>query len=255
MIIEAFFLCFNEEKMIEHTLNYYTKFCNKITVVDNQSTDNSVAIIKEKFPNVIVEKLDTGGKFIEISLTKVRNNIWKGSNADYVIVADMDEFLFDINLFDKLKEMKQQRIAIPKVVGYNMFSEIFPKDYKTPIFDQVDQKFRDKIYDKRIVFSPKWVQEMNYGPGSHFCNPEYVKDVSIKKEHCFELTLKHFKYLSREYLYEKHALNAKRSSNINKIYGHGYHYELGNEHIDSAFDKIKKNLEQNVKHSFSPFIV
>ena len=31
--IELFLLCYNEEKMILHTLNYYSKFCSKITII------------------------------------------------------------------------------------------------------------------------------------------------------------------------------------------------------------------------------
>lgn len=243
MTIEAFFLCFNEAKMIEHTLNYYTRFCDKITIIDNQSTDNSVAIVKEKFPGVIIEELDTGGEYREDLQIKVRNNRWKGSEADFVIMADMDEFIVDPNLLDKLKEMKRQKIAVPKVIGYNMYSPTFPDDYDTLITDQVTEKYRDRDFDKRIVFSPKWVKEMNFGPGSHHCAPIYKEGAQI--EHSFELTLRHFKYLGREYLYEKHHAYGRRMSSINRFYRYGYVYELGDKYVDSRFDKIEKHLEKH----------
>lgn len=242
MTIEAFFLCFNESKMIEHTLNYYTRFCDKITIIDNQSTDNSVAIVKKKFPNVIIEKLDTGGEYREDIQIEVRNNIWKNSEADYVIMADMDEFIVDTNLVSKLKEMKIQKIAVPKVVGYNMYSDTFPNDYNTLILDQVTKKFKDKIFNKNIVFSPKLVREMNFGPGSHYCYPKYKTEVGVQTNHSFELTLLHFKYLGREYLYEKHRGYRNRMSKINQTFKYGWVYDLGNEHVDSAFDKIEEYL-------------
>ncbi len=247
MTMEAFILCFNESKMIGHTLNYYTRFCDKITIIDNQSTDNSVAIVKEKFPDVIIEELDTGGEYREDLQIDIRNNRWKDSEADYVIMADMDEFIVDTNLVSKLEDMKCQKIAVPKVTGYNMFSETFPEDYNTLILDQVTQKFKDRNFDKKIIFSPKWVKEMNFGPGSHFCTPEYKEGVNLQTDHSFELTLLHFKFLGREYLYEKHHSYARRMSEVNQKYKHGLQYKLENEHVDNAFNKIKKYLDQKLE--------
>lgn len=249
MIVEAFFLCYNEAKMIEHTLNYYSRFCDKITIIDNQSTDNSVAIVKEKFPGVIIEELDTGGEYREDMQIDIRNNRWKESEADFVIMADMDEFIIDADLVGKLKEMKRQKVAIPKVVGYNMYSEKFPDDYNTLITDQVTKQFKDRNFNKNIIFSPKLVKEMNFGPGSHFCNPEYQEHLNPQTNHSFKLTLLHFKYLGREYLYEKHHGYGTRMSDVNRRFKFGGVYELGNEHVDDAFNKIEKHLQKYHSHS------
>ena len=242
MTIEAFILCFNESRMIEHTLNYYTKFCDRITIIDNQSTDNSVAIVKEKFPSVIIEELDTGGEYREDIQIYIRNNRWKESGADYVIMADMDEFIVAPDLLGQLKEMKQQRIAIPNIVGYNMYSEVFPEDYNTSILGQVTKKMRNKLYDKKILFSPKWIKEMNFGPGSHSCKPVYQGDFNLQTDHSFELTLLHFKYLGRAYLYGKHHSYASRMSAVNRMHQYGFQYELGDKHVDHVFDTIKQYL-------------
>lgn len=243
MTIEAFILCFNESVMIEHTLNYYTKFCNKVTVIDNQSTDDSVMIIKRKFPRVIIEQLDTNGQFCETSLINIRNNIWKSSKADYVIVADMDEFIVSPNISATLEEMMLKNIAVPKVIGYNMYSRTFPDDYNTSILNQATIKLRSSLYDKNIIFSPRLIKEMNFGPGSHYCKPEYKKGVNQQSNEYVEIDLLHFKYLSREYLYDKHKAYASRSSKENRKYNYGVHYLLGNKHIDSCFDRIESKLK------------
>ncbi|AEE48582.1 glycosyltransferase family 2 protein [Haliscomenobacter hydrossis] len=244
MTIEAFFLCFNESRMIEHTLNYYSRFCDKITILDNQSTDNSVSIVREKFPDVVVEEFDTNGEYREDILMNIRNNRWKGSEADYVIMADMDEFIVDEHLLDKLEAMKRQRVAIPNITGYNMFSEIFPNDYGRLITEQVTKKFRDRTFDKKIIFSPKWVQEMNFGVGSHFCKPVYKEGVEVQTDHSFSFNLLHFKFLAREYLYKRHRGYATRMSDVNRFLNYGQQYMLGDQHIDKAFDKIGQFLEQ-----------
>lgn len=244
MIIEAFFLCYNESKMIEHTLNYYSRFCNRITIIDNQSTDNSVDIARNKFPCVIIEELDTGGEYREDMQIDIRNNRWKESDADFVIMADMDEFIVEVDLIGKLEAMKSQNVAIPKVVGYNMYSEKFPDDYNILITDQVTTKFKDRNFNKNIVFSPRLVKEMNFGPGSHFCNPEYKENLNPQTNHTFKLNLLHFKYLGREYLFEKHHAYGKRMSDVNRKFKFGSVYELGNDHVNDAFNKIEKHLQK-----------
>lgn len=242
MRLEAFILCFNESKMIEHTLNYYSKICDKITIIDNQSTDDSIAIVRKKFPDVIIEELNTNGEFREDIQINIRNNIWKQSNADFVIMADMDEFIVDEDIFSKLNIMKELNIAIPKVKGYNMFSENFPTNYKELIFDQVTNGFRDQTFDKNIIFNPKLVKDMNFGPGSHMCKPVYKDGYEVNVNHHIELKLLHFKYLGREYLYKKHSLYANRMSEVNKKHNYGFEYELGNNHIDKVFNTLNKQL-------------
>ncbi|MCK5354825.1 MAG: glycosyltransferase family 2 protein [Methyloprofundus sp.] len=241
MVIDAFILCFNEAKMIRHTLNYYSKFCENITVIDNQSTDNTVEIIQEKFPDVLIQELDTGGEYREDIQIQTRNNCWKCSDADYVIMADMDEFIFDEDLVGKLELMHKNKIAVPAVIGINMVSDTFPLNYSLPITDQVKKGFRDVSFDKKILFSPKMIKEMNFGPGSHTCKPEFKGGSALGIDHSVQFKLLHFKYLGREHLYEKHRTYAKRMSEVNRENKFGYEYELGNEHVDAIFDRIDKH--------------
>ena len=54
MFVHIFLLCYNEERMLPHTLKHYkTNFPNAIiTLFDNHSTDRSVEIAKEAGCNV-----------------------------------------------------------------------------------------------------------------------------------------------------------------------------------------------------------
>lgn len=238
MKIDAYILCFNESKMIEHTLNYYSNFCDNITIIDNQSTDNSVNIVREKFPDVIVKELNTNGEYREDIQIEVRNNCWKESVADFVIMADMDEFIVDHDILKTLNKMLDRKVAFPKVKGFNMVSKKFPNDYSISILDQVVKGFRDNTFDKCILFSPKMIKNMNFGPGSHMCKPEFKEGYKLE-DHNFQMNLLHFKYLGREYLYDKHGTYAKRMSDENRKYNYGFQYELGNKHVDEVFDQIE----------------
>jgi glycosyltransferase involved in cell wall biosynthesis len=231
--IELFLLCYNEEKMILHTLNYYSKFCSKITIIDNESTDNSIIIAKEFDPSIEIVTLKTNGEYREDLMIETRNKCWKGSKADYVIVCDMDEFLYDEFLLEKLRHAKENSINIPVIIGYNMMSVKFPKNYDLPITTQVKYGIRDRMFDKSIIFNPKNIININFGPGSHSCNPDF-KTEDIKDE-LLELKLLHFKYLDKEYLYKRHDNYSSRMSNINREKRYGYEYLLGNEFIDKVF--------------------
>jgi glycosyltransferase involved in cell wall biosynthesis len=231
--IELYVLCFNEEKMISHTLNYYSKLCSKITIIDNQSSDDSISLAR-KYKNIEIKHLDSGNEFIEDRLTESRNNCWKGSTADYVIVCDMDEFLYDENLVEKLLIAKQQKIIIPMVIGYNMMSDVFPSNYEKLITEQVKHGVKSSRFDKKIIFDPKRVKEISYRPGAHLSYPVFFEDNVV--DPLLELKLLHYKYLGRDYLYKKHEGYVNRMSEISKEKRHGYEYLEGEDHINNMFD-------------------
>lgn len=239
MFIEAFILCYNESKIIRHTLNYYSKFCDRITVLDNYSNDKSLKIIKNEYPDVIIKQFGAS-EYREDILTETRNNCWKGSTADYVIMCDTDEFLYADNLIEQLERLKQKKPAICPVIGYEMFSEDFPKAYSKPITDSVKYGIRNYRFDKSIIFSPKKVKNINFDVGAHSCNPEFYEGEN--KSELVEFKLLHFKYLSRKYLYDKHAHYLKRQSKINLFYKWGKEYSEGKAHIDKKFEEANKHL-------------
>lgn len=234
--IELYLLCFNEEKMILHTLNYYSRICSKIIIIDNQSSDNSIRLASD-YNNIEFRYLDSGNEFIEDKLTEAKNNCWKKSTADYVIVCDMDEFLYDEQLLEKLVMAKEQKIIMPAVIGYNMISDVFPINYESLITEQVKYGVRSERFDKQIIFDPKKVKEINYRPGAHLCQPLFYENrVETSK---MELKLLHYKYLGKDYLYKKHKGYANRMSKISKDKKHGAEYLEGESHIDTFFESSK----------------
>lgn len=241
--IELYLLCFNEAKMILHTLNYYSKICSKITIIDNQSTDNSIRLARN-FKNVTFKSLESGNEYVEDQLTESRNNCWKGSTADYVIVCDMDEFLYDEHLVEKLLQAKEQAIIMPMVIGYNMMSDDFPNDYDQPITSQVKHGVKSCRFDKNIIFDPKRVKEINYRPGAHICYPQFYEGTVT--DPLMELKLLHYKYLGRDYLYQKHEGYMNRMSEISREKKHGYEYLDGKDHVNNVFDS-SNYLSQIIK--------
>ena len=64
MNIDCYTITYNEEKMINFFLNHYSIFCRNITIFDNQSTDNTVNIIKnhKNISNISLYQYDSGDK-------------------------------------------------------------------------------------------------------------------------------------------------------------------------------------------------
>ncbi|MBL4642571.1 MAG: glycosyltransferase family 2 protein, partial [Flavobacteriaceae bacterium] len=79
--IELFLLCYNEQKMIPHALNYYAKFCSRITIFDNDSTDNSVELIRAFDENICILRLDSNGEHREDL------DVWCSKNEAYYLTV------------------------------------------------------------------------------------------------------------------------------------------------------------------------
>lgn len=222
--VEVFAICYNEEKIMPFFLKHYSKFCSQITIFDNHSTDKTIEIIKnfaKTFPTQLI-LYDTSGTLDDSVYLSIKNNCWKKSEADYVIVVDSDEFIYH-------KDIKKFIIDNPKSIykpkGYNMVSDIFPTG--DDILQIKTGKYSSN-YSKLALFSPKEVQEINYHLGCHNASPT-LTDGCIEIIEEDELKLLHYKNLSFEYRFTKHTEYAKRFSGFNKSTGAGIHY-LYNEH-------------------------
>jgi hypothetical protein len=103
-IIHLYSICYNEKVLMPHFLEYYSRFCEKIHIYDNQSDDETLKIC-ENYSNVSVYTFDTSGKIRDDIYLNIKNNIWKKSRgiADYVIICDIDEFLYHPDLMNFLK--------------------------------------------------------------------------------------------------------------------------------------------------------
>jgi len=236
MKIHAYILAYNEEAILPFTLDYYSSFCDKIIVYDNESTDSSNEIFKRyKKVSVVKWKSDT---INELNYLQIKNNAYKDSRkdkVDYVIVCDCDEFLYHPNLVEKLKELKQQGIDMPMVKGFEMITDVFPTYDEKFITKKIKEGCDNDFLNKNIVFNP--MKDVAFGIGGHTNqSPD-----SIKTERA-ELMLLHYKFLSKEYVSNRYDMLEKRLSDFNKANGFGHHYNKQNANMqfDKYFSERKK---------------
>ena len=89
------------------------------------------------------------------------------------------------------------------------------------------------------MFKPKAILEMNYNFGCHKCRPVGIIKGSVEFG-----TLLHRKFISEQYVYERHLMYESRLSDLNKQYGWGVHYQnTTQDKINDQFAELRKTAK------------
>ena len=201
IIIHVYALCYNESRLLPHFFKHYENV-DKIIIYDNESTDNSVEIIKKFKRDYIIFKTDNG--FNDIIHKNIKNNCWKQSIgiADFVIIQDLDEFVhFPDHPYDIKKgfyDLKLKNAGYVKCIGYEMccsdeeFNDI-PHDKN--IFNYIKKGFYSFPYCKPIIINPNIIVETNYCAGSHIFD-SIIPQIENTKHNVLLLHFKHIGIIS-----------------------------------------------------------
>ena len=221
MNINIFLLCYNESILLPHTINHYKQNIPNciITILDNESTDNSVAIAKSLGCNV--QSFST-------------NNCWKHIKNGWIIMADMDEFLCITE--EELYQELINETTILSIQGLEMIGESNQSDLSDIQLSEITKSIPSNIESKNICFYRNDIIEMNYNLGAHKCSPEGI----LK----FSYTIynnKHMYSLGLNYLINKMLSRYERSANMRK-------YNLSTHYTDNI-DKIKADYYTNLSKS------
>jgi glycosyltransferase involved in cell wall biosynthesis len=204
MDINVILVCYNESALLPHTIKHYKKYLPscKITIYDNQSTDNSVELAKSL--GCVCIDWDTNNHTDEYKLRDLKNNSWKTIQSGWIIMADMDEFLCVTE--DELIEEKKNGTTILKTVGLDMIGESETLDL-TDIDLQSITKYQSNVYEsKKLCFLREHIQEINYQCGAHNCKPVGTVKYSSKV-----YTNKHMSILGLNFLIHKMIQRYNRS--------------------------------------------
>jgi len=243
MKIHAHILCFNESDLIRFTVRHYQKYCDKITIYDNFSDDGSPDIARDMGCDVV--QFGRPGLLEDAEYLKIKNNVWKGSEADFVIVCDMDEIL--VGPYERLEWANRfvipgERPLVYKAKGFDVYSYSMP-DPDTSWWGAIP----NAMYDKCGLFSFD-VGEINYLPGAHRCDPRTRSGqlISVIPD---SFALLHFRYVGGpERLINRYRLYKDRMSPLNLIKGWGSQYLLEEEKLRKRFElgmKQAKPIEFN----------
>lgn len=231
-VVHYYAVCWNEEKMLPFMFHHYEAFVDKFFIYDNESTDSSLQIISNHPNATIIPYISN--TIDDEKLRATKNECWKSSRgkADYVIVCDMDEFVYVPDFTSFIGKVREYNVSIPQSVGFNMCSKTFPDYLQTPSLPSAKNKgVQDDNYSKCVVFNPYKIVEINYEPGAHFCHPiGLVKYSSVPM-----YKLLHYKNIGIDYVLNRVGQYKARLSKANMQKGYGEHYLYDIETIKSQF--------------------
>lgn len=239
MVLEIYAICYNEEKMIPYFMRHYSQFANMVTIFDNMSTDKSRSLIMNHDTriNIMLIPYDSNNQIRDDIYLDIKNSCYKNSKADWVIVCDIDEFVYHPDILNILENTKA---TIIRPEGFEMFSEIFPTTDKM-IYDEIKTGIPYPNSSKMCLFKPQEV-EINFTPGCHLANPTGNVVIDDKSG----IKLLHYKHLSRKYVIERYTQYVSRLSDINKSKKWGVHYLQTEKEINDWFDKHLKSVKNVV---------
>lgn len=238
MKIACYALAHNEELIMPHFIEHYKKFCHKIVVYDNMSTDNTKQIALDNGCEVISWEAKDGG-FNDLTHLEIKSNCYKKDKEtfDWAITVDSDELISHKDgtdgLIKYLEYCKSKNIKLPKVKGFNMFS--WDYEFDNPLDSIVDCIPSDS-YGKSVVFNTSL--DMSWSPGCHSC---FIPNDSDKTE----LVLKHYKFINLNYVINRSKYFFNRLSKINIENNYGIQYSWN---YDQWYDYFKKLDKEKIKY-------
>jgi hypothetical protein len=208
-------LTYNEEVLLPFFIEHYRKnFPNcVIKIYDNESTDNTCKIAKEK--NCEVISYNSSNTLSDEIYLNIKNNVWKNSNTDWNLVCDVDE-LCVINEND-LNNEELNNTTIIKFSAYDMVN--MSNDPNDINLNEISFGVRHSLYDKDLLFNKKFINEINYQPGCHKSNP-----IGSVKYSSNEYKMLHYKYIGENFIVKRYEHFKQRMSEKNKKRGWGYQY-------------------------------
>lgn len=228
MKIHCYFINFNDIFYLKFFHDHYSKFCERIVMYDQYSTDGSRQLALKL--GIEVRNFGNVSTLNDQWYLDVKNHCWKecrGKGIDYVIVVDIDEFV-----------RVPERIAgtFPTVIGYNMISETLPNN---DIFE-INTGQHSESYSKQAIFNPDAIKEINYVHGCHKHNA--IGNLIRSNKEC---QLYHMRMIGGvERIIQRHAIYRQRMSEFNKVHKMGFHYQHSDNAKREEWDFLKQNSKQ-----------
>lgn len=218
MRVETHFIGWNIEGTVALTVKHYKRL-GDVIYYDNFSDDNSREVAEHCGADVRL--FGRAGELDDQCYLDIKNHAWKRSTADWVIIVDDDEILTHENLEGELQKATEAGHTIFKTQGFNIHSDLMPKDD----WIEIQTGENNENYSKLCVFNPQQVKDIRYNYGCHAARPlgNLIYSPTILK-------LSNYRDVGGvERLIARHKSYALRLSQRNKAYNLGHHFTESEE--------------------------
>ena len=234
MRIDLYATCWNEESMIPFFLRHYEPIADRIIVFDDGSTDRSRELLAAS-SKVELRRLRKGASSILMHMEEL-NHSWKESRgrADWVFICDIDEHLYHHkSLRGYLEQCKAEGATIINPVGVDMVSARFPSQ-DILLSETIRTGVRSFLLDKKAVFDPNAIEEINYTPGRHVASPVGRLIFPPKRE----VKILHYRHLSLDSVIARSRELSARRTEFDRERGWGNHDCRSTGEIRRDFEKM-----------------
>jgi glycosyltransferase involved in cell wall biosynthesis len=242
--IHLYTICWNEEYMLKYFFKYYDGLVDRYVFFDDGSTDQTLSILR-KHPKVEIRSFPRPDvDSYVLAAQNVHNSCWKESrgSADWVIITAVDEFLYAVpNLKTYLAECAKKGITAIPALGVQMISNSLPSSNQN-LPDLVKRGCPWKMMNKLSIFNPNKITETNQSLGRHAAKPSG----EIKYPEKDRLLLLHYKYLSFEATFKRHAELQEKLGTVDKENGWGIQYSWERERFKNEWDYCEQNSLENI---------
>ena len=162
------------------------------------------------------------------------NQCWKSSRteADWVIVTDIDEHLFHPSGRAYLSRCRTEGVTMIPALGFQMISEREPTPGENLCLDYpIGAPWKPMM--KISIFNPDAIAEMKFAPGRHMSDPVG----RIRVPDTDELLLFHYKYMGFEQTHRRHQQLRKGLGRLDMQQGWGHKYSWSAEEFREDWDK------------------
>jgi hypothetical protein len=244
MKIEIHTLAHQQVELVPYVMRNYEGWADVIAYA-GYSTDGTEQLLEKMGAKVVF--LETHNEANDQIFMDMKNNCWKGSRADWVIVTDFDELVY--HKISVPGYLSNTRATLIRPLHYEMYSDSFPVG---------DGKITDYVKDGAIgsfkfnTFRPSEIKEMNFGAGCHHANPigniiiddwnpNAPNHLSIDDNAMFNL---HYRNLGKDYVYKRNEHTATRLAQINKDRGWGTFVYCSRKEVDDYYDSVMKHVKK-----------
>lgn len=149
-IIEVFIINYNGEKVILSTIQSLLNSVDvniSISVIDDFSTDNSIELVKNQYPNVPIYQMPFNQKRANV----LRNKALELAKAKYVFITDND-LIFDkkclSELYKYIEDDETIATCTPRLMYLNEPSRVYVAGTRIQFIGAAITDKRDQIYEE-----------------------------------------------------------------------------------------------------------
>ena len=230
MIVHLYAQCWNDEWILPFFFRHYDGLVDRYVIYDDGSTDGTLALLRAH-PKVETRQFPRGvaDSFV-LSEQAVSNQCWKESRgeADWVIVTDLDEFLFHPSGRGYLERCAARDVTLIPALGFQMISDRRPQPDDNLCADySIGAPYVQMM--KPSIFHPLAVTEMNFAVGRHQADPTG----RIRIPEIDEMLLFHYKYMGFEETRRRHRQLLQGLGTLDWHNGWGHKYSWTEEQLQA----------------------